>query len=210
MLVWLVALFFIAPGNITSGRFLFMFYLGYLLPEAGPALWHRLRSHPTAGLALTLGAVAMLLGAHCLHKPLVEVGLLCEGLGGALVVAALVYGPDRSVYRFLDLPLTRFYGRVSYSFYLLHLFTLFLVAQVFFWLLPAPMLLRFAVGFGVLLWLVSTIAVSPLCWLSYRFVEQPFIQLSKQICQRLKTKPGQNPSSLPEPLRKPSRQKDLV
>ena len=121
-----------------------------------------------------------------------------------------MYGPDRSIYQFLDLPLTRFYGRVSYSFYLLHLFTLFLVARVFFWLLPAPVLLRSAVGFGVALWVASTIAVSPFCWLSYRYVEQPFIRLSKHICQWLKTKTDPKASALPNPRQEASRQKDLV
>jgi peptidoglycan/LPS O-acetylase OafA/YrhL len=78
-------------------------------------------------------------------------GVVIEGIAAAVFVGSLMYGRDFRGYTLLDLPVARFYGRISYSFYLLHFFCLFVVAQGLFRLIPGEWLHAYALAFGAFL-----------------------------------------------------------
>jgi peptidoglycan/LPS O-acetylase OafA/YrhL len=74
----------------------------------------------------------------------------------------------------------RFYGRISYSFYLLHVIGLALAAG----LLPSQ---QQPVMRAVSLLLAALLITTPAAWLMWRFVEMPLIEIGRR---RLVTKPA--------------------
>jgi peptidoglycan/LPS O-acetylase OafA/YrhL len=77
-------------------------------------------------------------------------------------------------------------GKLSYSFYLLHPLTLILV-----WNLPMQLAATRSAGIpGVIIALGlavgSSIAIMPLAWLSWRFIELPGIALGRRLTTSLK------------------------
>jgi peptidoglycan/LPS O-acetylase OafA/YrhL len=172
------------PLMASNGEFLFIFYLGFLHPEFGPGWFGRLRSRHLMSDGCLLAAAGLLLGSKHLYGTAFKTGVVLEGFSAAWIIGALLYGRQLRLYRFLDLPLVRFYGRISYSFYLLHFFVLFLVAQAWFRFIPAEMLTSFPLLFGIALWLLSSALATLPSWLLYHYVETPFIALSKLLCMR--------------------------
>ena len=68
------------------------------------------------------------------------------------------------------------YGKFSYSIYLLHFFVVFRVAEFINERLISIENVYLALPFGVILFL----AMYPVSWLSYRFIEEPFLQFRKR------------------------------
>ena len=105
-----------------------------------------------------------------------------ECIAAAGLIAVLVYGPRPTrLSRVLNSPLFRFYGRISYSFYLLHPITLMVL-----WAIPAQLAGFLDAGVpAVLICLALTIisitAITPLSWLSWRFIEIPGIAAGRRL-----------------------------
>lgn len=101
----------------------------------------------------------------------------------AVLIGFLAFGQNRTASRMLGVSAVRFLGRVSYSFYLLHPLTLTVI-----WHQPTffGTLVKAGIPTGVLilgLSIASTLAVLPLAYLSYRFVELPGIALGRRLCR---------------------------
>jgi len=161
--------------------YLFMFWLGYLLPQLGPRVVSRWTARPGCSLALVLLAAAIFLRAHQ-----TRLELWGEPVGAALLLACLVHGRSFRFYRALDHAVVRFYGRISYSFYLLHFPVLYALSLLCLRSVPAETLLRWPNVSAILLGAGSVIAVTPFAWLMYIRVEKPGIRISKWIEERLR------------------------
>ena len=161
---------------------MFMFYLGLLLPEAGRRV---------------MGAVKHSRGAW-LIAPIAWLCLLASGLGAwrnvaagvaaAVFVSALLYGPEWFAFKALDWPVARFYGRISYSFYLCHMISLFLIAKVALRVLPISQMMHFGLIMGAAFVAISTALATLLAWASNCWVERPAIALGRKICERINPK----------------------
>lgn len=159
-------------GNVGLDP-LFCFTLGMLLRH-GRDVFERV---PPGQLAL-LGALGLML--FFLPRALLGRSTgdfrwinLLEAAGAAVLIATVAYRVHAPPLRLLDRPWMRFYGRISYSFYLLHPLTLTVI-----WAMPATMeaALRAGVPAPLLilaLALASVLAVTPLAWLCWRYVELP-------------------------------------
>jgi len=93
-------------------------------------------------------------------------------LSAAVLVLLIAYRAEAAIFVPLDLPVVRFYGRVSYSFYLLHPLALWSAGWLTGYLMNAfdavPMCLILAVAF-----VFSVVAITPAAYASWRFVEVP-------------------------------------
>jgi peptidoglycan/LPS O-acetylase OafA/YrhL len=105
-------------------------------------------------------------------KPTGTWTLLVQCLSAATLVMLIAYRAEAAIFAPLDLAVVRFYGRISYSFYLLHPLalwsttwsTLYVIRQ--FPAMPVTLIL-------VAAFLGSLAMITPLAWLSWRFAELP-------------------------------------
>ena len=104
--------------------------------------------------------------------------ILSETLFGAATVALLAFGKFNSRERRIT-GLARFFGRISFSFYLLHPLTMTLFASA------APTLTTIVnagihpLAIATTAFICSVAAVTPLAWLQYQYVERPFIKFGR-------------------------------
>ncbi|HLQ94737.1 MAG TPA: acyltransferase [Xanthobacteraceae bacterium] len=157
------------PGMIA-------FWIGHRLVERCPV-----RLAPALFLALLVGFVASrpVLGWTSNWSPLAEAAF------GAAIVAFLAFSPVGAAGRVFDLGVVRFFGRVSYSFYLLHPLSLMIM-----WNMPETLgaIVRSGVPAFVVapgLFVLSTAAIAPLAWVMFQCVERPGVAAGRALAKHL-------------------------
>ena len=184
--VVMMALFFAlswwpAYQDLLRGRLvlLYTFIFGIATHSIGPHLIQRIGRGGVPWLvAATLVLFFMpraVLGVASKWAP------LCECLSAVGMIAVIVYGGKSTLAQILNWPLFRFYGRISYSFYLLHPLTLLVI-----WTIPAMLSGLIdagvaAVVVAISLTILSTLVITPLAWLSWRFIEIPGIATGRRL-----------------------------
>ncbi len=103
-----------------------------------------------------------------------------ECLSAATLVVLIAYRPTASLFAPLDFQVCRFYGKISYSFYLLHTLGILFAARAIA-LLDFPLSALPIFAATILLTLVSILITPPGAYLSWRFVEVPTINFAKNI-----------------------------
>jgi peptidoglycan/LPS O-acetylase OafA/YrhL len=168
-----------AIGEDTDLAPLYAFPVGVLIHFKGKELadkWSPL------AVALAVTASVVVFCACSFFKPTGTWIMLVECLAAATLVMLIAWRTDAAILRPLDWGVVRFYGRISYSFYLLHPLalwsttwsTVYVIKQ--FQAVPVTSIV-------VAAFLCSLAAISPLAWLSWRFVELPAMN-------RLRTAPA--------------------
>jgi peptidoglycan/LPS O-acetylase OafA/YrhL len=112
-------------------------------------------------------------------------GIVYEAASASVVIACFVYGKELQWCHWIDLRWLRLVGRVSYSFYLIHLVVLYCLARAIIqipgtWVAGIPPLVL-----NVLLAGLSISAAIVLARYLFLWVETPFMLLGKQISLRL-------------------------
>lgn len=166
-------------GGATNLAPLYAFVVGLLLQSGGilpanasPSASYRSRATFVASAAF----VVMLIVAI---RKQTAVTIAFETLCASALIYVAAFGPRAlSVLRPFDFDIMRFYGRVSYSFYLLHVIGLAIAAR----LLPFD---QQPVMRAALLFLAALLITSPAAWLMWRLVETPLIDVGRR---RLVTK----------------------
>lgn len=135
---------------------------------------------------VVMGSVRLLISYTSNWAAIIEVAL------AAVVVAYLAYGVLGPIGSLFDHPVIRFYGRISYSLYLLHLLPLILiwsapdaVGMVVRWGIPTAL-----VAFG--LSALTIIVTTPMAWLVYRHVERPGVAAGRHVILWLLRWPAQD------------------
>jgi peptidoglycan/LPS O-acetylase OafA/YrhL len=185
VLAGLMAWEVLGKGNLS--QWLFMFYLGFLLPEAASYIRNTFLRHQISGKWLALVLWVALCAEFTLFGEQPQWGNLLEGFTAAGFVSALLYGPELKVYRLFDWAPTRFYGRISYSFYLYHMVCLYFVSKMGFRLIGMDIMASDALVAELGLLICSTAVATFVAWLSYEYIEQPAIGFSKGLCRFLET-----------------------
>ena len=158
---------------------LYAFLFGILLHWSGPPLGRWLRGK-RAG-AFFIAMLTIFLAARPFIGLWSHWTRLFESAAAAGMIAVLVFAPNTGFARVLDWPPLRFYGKLSFSIYLLHPLTLWVL-----WDLPGNREAWMATGvpavaIATALTVVSLLAITPLAWLNWRFVELPGIALGRRL-----------------------------
>lgn len=165
------------------GRHCAMFILGFLSLYFYRDLAHQL-STPTiiaSGLLLTLAS------ALIVPRYAVPIAIWCVTFASVIVHTRQ---PLRSnpVATLLNLKVTAFIGRISYSIYMTHMLIVMLLLKVFTHI-PMPLPVRYVVF--PLTVMAVTILVSTV---TYNVVEMPFQKIGKKLAGHLKTRMASNPA----------------
>lgn len=163
--------------------YLFAFYTGMLLGEPAVAASVR-RLHPATGL---IALLLFLAGRHVTSRAAIS-GLIAQVAAGGLLVACVAYRTD-ALSAVLVRRASLFFGRISYSFYLLNVIGLYVCwAVVGAWVTnPAG----HALAWGLLTATGSVLLTMPAASLSERLVERPGIALGRVLTGWMAAKPRQ-------------------
>ena len=158
------------------GGVLFLFYLGYLLPEVAPAVIAMLERRSAGRWLLFPGAPVILIGAHHWGDDL----RILQGFAAATIIAQMVCGSRQDSWRWLDLAAMRFLGKISYGFYLWHDLILIVLARSMMHFLPANLLTTVPLFLGIVLLLLSGMTAIGVAAVCHRWIETPFINWGRQ------------------------------
>ena len=175
LVAFLVALSFWGPyvhllGGFTNLAPLYAFVVGLLLQSGATTLSGASQSSRAPVIACVAFVVMVIVAV----RKQTAVTIAFETLCASLLVGLAAFGPRKlAVLRPFDLDIVRFYGRISYSFYLLHTIGLGIVGR----LVPFQQL---PVVRASLLFLAGLLMTTPAAWLLWRFVELPFIEIGRR------------------------------
>jgi peptidoglycan/LPS O-acetylase OafA/YrhL len=166
-------------GGFTNLAPLYAFVVGVLLHFRGA----RITSLVSPGLATFAGIAAVSVFWFCGSRHQSALIILLECLCAATLIGLIAWHPTTSLFKPLDFAPVRFYGRISYSFYLLHPLGILFAFRIL-----EPLTLN-ARGLPLSLTIIFTTLVSillttPIAYLSWRFIETPCIRLGKQLGRR--------------------------
>jgi len=162
-----------AIGDDTSLGPLFAFAVGVWLHFAGRAIVNRLS--PAAAATAAYASIAAFC-ACSFFNTIASFGLLVECASAATLVGLIAFHRESRLFAPLDLVPVRFYGKISYSFYLLHPLSLWSSVKVAQYLSGACPALPISI-MAMIAAACSIAAITPLSYLSWRFVELPAMKL---------------------------------
>jgi peptidoglycan/LPS O-acetylase OafA/YrhL len=168
------------PGVHQFGT-VFAFMLGvmaYVLAQPVLQQWSpRTARFALVGVALAFFATRPLVGFAS------NWSVILEAAFGAAIVALLAFARTNTQNALLDSSVAKFYGKISYSFYLVHPLTLLVL-----W--SEPELLGRPIASGVpegvvavLLFVGSTLVVTPLAFVMQRWIERPGIAAGRSVAK---------------------------
>ncbi len=160
-------------GGYTSLAPLYAFVVGVLIHFRGARIASLIgpRLH-------TASIIAIVIFCFCGTRTQSALVVMLECLSGATLVVLIAYRPTAGLFDPLDFQVCRFYGRISYSFYLLHTLGILFAARALA-LLDFPLSALPIFASTIALTLVSILITTPAAYLSWRFVEVPAINFSK-------------------------------
>ena len=175
--------------HVVSLLWLFAFYLGLMLPSWGQDIAER-TSRSKLGTAAGFGCAlcvflfvrTALHGHGTVAPPIVE---YAEAFAAAAILGLIIYGRELWCYRILDLPLVRFYGRISYSLYLYHILVLYAVSSLLFAYVPGAVLMRYPLIFSAMIGMATVLGATVLATLSYVWIERPGMDLGRDLAARI-------------------------
>lgn len=165
------------PGPVSFLNFLFMFYLGLMVPAWGPELARLVRTKAQSLGVFFAAVFIMLVAKGTGTRP--GIVMLMEAAGAFMLLVAVLYGKDNSMFRCLDARIARFYGRISYSFYLIDFPILYIAAVAALHMLPASLVATHALLVNLMLAAVGVVLSTGLAFLCYQWVELPGIRVGR-------------------------------
>jgi peptidoglycan/LPS O-acetylase OafA/YrhL len=166
----------VAP-DVTLTSYWFVFYLGMMVETHGRR-WAAFLCRRLGGVGPAVAAAYLTMALPDLvtagRPPLV---VFAEAFGAYSIISLIVWRGASGLFDFLEHPLLRWNGRLSYSFYLWHLIMLTVLAHWLYATVPAPAIHRYELAIFIAVVTLSVALALGVAELSYRFVERPFIKL---------------------------------
>ncbi|HVX76460.1 MAG TPA: acyltransferase [Bradyrhizobium sp.] len=166
-------------GGFTNLAPLYAFIVGVLIHFRG----EQRASSLGPGGAIAVAIISVALFCFCGSRTQSALVLLLECLSAAAVIALIAWRPAMGLFKPFDFRPVRFYGQISYSFYLLHLIGIsaaFRLTDPAAWNaggLPRSVTVIFATAIAILL-------TTPAAYLSWRFIEIPAINFGRSLGPR--------------------------
>jgi peptidoglycan/LPS O-acetylase OafA/YrhL len=158
------------------GRYLFVFVLGMLAHD----LIKPTSILPTrATIPLLCIAIAVDIAARPMLGYHAQASILIEAMCCTAALALIVGADNSSLMTFLHRTAVRGFGRISYSYFLIHFPVLWAFLRL------APDLPLSAVPSGLLIWAAVIMVTVPLAVASYLWIEQPGIALGRKLIEIL-------------------------
>jgi peptidoglycan/LPS O-acetylase OafA/YrhL len=159
-------------GGFTTLAPFYAFVVGVLLNFKGEMI----ASSINPRLVTIVGIAAMTIFWFCGTRTQSALVLLLECLSAGTLILLIAWHPKTALFEPLDFKLVRFYGRISYSFYLLHPLGISVMFRFFYPLIISlsgvPLSVR-----TVLATIVSIVFTTPVAYLAWRFIEAPAIAI---------------------------------
>ena len=174
-----------ALGDGSNLAPVYAFVVGVLIQFQGDRIASKIGPRVTPILALSSVLVLSICGYL---KPIGTFPLLFECLSAAMMLTLVVYRPRSRLFNVLDWRPVRFYGRISYSFYLLHPLTFFFINPISDKMVQAVPWLSFSI-IAAIASSISIGLITPVAYFSWRFLEIPGIKLGRILAQRRNSAP---------------------
>jgi peptidoglycan/LPS O-acetylase OafA/YrhL len=161
-------------------RYMYMFFFGLMIPK-----FQRLFSAIPGWLIALYLPVALIL-IFCIRYSTDEYfGGLVETVATWPIIGLLIYSEKTKLFDFLNKNVLQFFGKISYSLYLIHFSILYVMARFMFQLLPnLPYTDHYLLIHTILF--VSSLSVATLVsMLVYRFVEIPSVTAAKVVGHKI-------------------------
>jgi len=161
-------------------RYLYMFYLGLIIPKFKNLFYSM--SNRFAVFVLPF-AILILLGFRYLTDE--YIGGVVESIISFFVIGIAAYGEKISALNILDGKFFKFFGKISYSLYLIHFSILYIMAKTMFQYFPNLPYKNEYMLIHLVLFIISTVIATGVSLLVYRFIEQPSHSLSRKFGEKI-------------------------
>jgi peptidoglycan/LPS O-acetylase OafA/YrhL len=143
---------------------------------------------PIAMLLVLIGMAGMLssdslpgFGVRAHHIQVLCIEMLCDGF----IIGLLAFGNLGLLGKFFDHAIIRFYGRISYSFYLVNPLTLLVC-----WHIPGALgkVMQMHIPGAIvalMLFVISVVVTTPIAWLMHKYVERPGMATGRFLVTRM-------------------------
>jgi peptidoglycan/LPS O-acetylase OafA/YrhL len=172
----------------------FPFVLGMLIPTIGKKLAQQISGAALPRWILVAVAAMFLPGPVLGYYS--HFSAVVESYGAAILIGLVSLRADLPDAGLLENRVLRGLGRISMSYYVLHLLTFPFGLAIFGAIIPKAWSAHFPVLVGLLVIVVWLLAITPLTWLSYRVIEAPGIALGRRLARM-------GPGSISESRRSP-------
>lgn len=161
-------------------RYLYMFYLGLMIPKF-KALFSTI-SNRLVSIILPFGLI-LLLGFRYLTNE--YRGGVVESLVSFFLIGVAAYGDKVFVLGFLNRKVFQFFGKISYSLYLIHFSVLYILSRTMFQNLPNLPYANQYLIIHLSLFLLSVIIATGVSFLVYKYIELPSHSWSTSIGKKI-------------------------
>jgi peptidoglycan/LPS O-acetylase OafA/YrhL len=171
--LWMAYFIFTPLYQYACTSFLYMFILGLFVTDID-VLVKRFLPSVRARMLVTALAFCICCAVSSLLPETGPSGWIVNSLAATVLVAGLAGMPDTQKVWLLDLPATRYLGRISYSFYLWHMPVLYIFWTQVFATADNAFLLAHPIGAMLLMFVLTCALAIALAHFSYESLERPF------------------------------------
>ncbi len=166
--------------NFRDLRYLYMFYLGLSIPKfksffIGIPNW-------TVHVLAPLMIVLFLSFRYLTNE---YTGGVVEAIISFFIIGISAFSQKVTIFNFLDGKVFKFFGKISYSLYLIHFSVLYLISKAMFVNFPNLPYKDSYLIIHISLFVISTIVATAVSYLVYRLVEVPSQVLSGKVSSRV-------------------------
>jgi peptidoglycan/LPS O-acetylase OafA/YrhL len=181
----MLCLFALQAGVIQNAfngavQYFWIFYLGYLIPLYPKKMWEYLKEKKLLIFLLMVAVAICWFTPHFGHHVSLYAPSAC------FFIATVFQLPKEQFFSFLDNNLVKFYGRISYSFYVMHFIVLYFVTGFIFEMFHFNFLIGHSIEMSIFLTFLSVGIATPISFICYQCIEKPFIRLGQKLATSLK------------------------